>query len=140
MKYSLEHLNEKKILIFGYGRIGKKVATICKFFNMQVYVYDKFIDNSEINKEFCRDKISFEDVGEIDASTGRVITIDDVGRTSQGFNDNPNSFSSSFAAFGALKGLCCCLVSHCCHLRSYLPIGLPSLSFVPPPSAPALWL
>ena len=44
-----------------------------------------------------RDKISFEDVGEIDASTGRVITIDDVGRTSQGFNDNPNSFSSSFA-------------------------------------------
>ena len=45
-------LNEKKILIFGYGRIGKKVATICRFFNMQVYVYDKFIDNSEINKEF----------------------------------------------------------------------------------------
>ena len=45
-------LNEKKILIFGYGRIGKKVATICRFFNMQVYVYDKFIDNSEINNEF----------------------------------------------------------------------------------------
>ena len=45
-------MNEKKILIFGYGRIGKKVATICRFFNMQVYVYDKFIDNSEINNEF----------------------------------------------------------------------------------------
>ena len=44
-------LNEKKILIFGYGRIEKS-KTICRFFNMQVYVYDKFIDNSEINNEF----------------------------------------------------------------------------------------
>ena len=36
-------LNKKNILIFGYGRIGKKVADICNFFNMNVFVYDKFL-------------------------------------------------------------------------------------------------
>ena len=37
-------LTNKKILICGYGRIGKKVADICKFFNMSVFVYDKYLD------------------------------------------------------------------------------------------------
>lgn len=42
-------LTNKKILICGYGRIGKKVANICKFFNMNVFVYDKYLDLKKDN-------------------------------------------------------------------------------------------
>ena len=41
--FSSRDLNKKNILIFGYGRIGKKTAEICSFFNMNVFVYDKFL-------------------------------------------------------------------------------------------------
>ena len=41
--FNSRDLNNKNILIFGYGRIGKKVAEICNFFNMNVFVYDKFL-------------------------------------------------------------------------------------------------
>ena len=41
--FNSRDLNKKNILIFGYGRIGKKVAEICNFFNMNVFVYDKFL-------------------------------------------------------------------------------------------------
>ena len=41
--FNSRDLNKKNILIFGYGRIGKKVADICDFFNMNVFVYDKFL-------------------------------------------------------------------------------------------------
>ena len=41
--FNSRDLNKKNILIFGYGRIGKKVADICNFFNMNVFVYDKFL-------------------------------------------------------------------------------------------------
>lgn len=43
-------LNKKNILIFGYGRIGKKVADICNFFNMKVFIYDKFLNLENISK------------------------------------------------------------------------------------------
>ena len=42
--FNSRDLNKKNILIVGYGRIGKKVADICNFFNMNVFVYDKFLD------------------------------------------------------------------------------------------------
>ena len=46
-------LYEKKVLIFGFGRIGKEVAKRCHGFGMQVYVYDPFLDNSVIEKHNC---------------------------------------------------------------------------------------
>ena len=45
-------LTDKKILICGYGRIGKKVADICKFFNMSVFVYDKYLELEKDNNNF----------------------------------------------------------------------------------------
>ena len=42
--FNSRDLNKKNILIFGYGRIGKKIADICSFFNMNVFVYDKFLN------------------------------------------------------------------------------------------------
>ena len=42
--FNSKDLNKKNILIIGYGRIGKKVADICNFFNMNVFVYDKFLN------------------------------------------------------------------------------------------------
>ena len=46
-------LYEKKVLIFGFGRIGKEVAKRCHGFGMQVYVYDPFLDNSVIEEHNC---------------------------------------------------------------------------------------
>ena len=48
--FSSRDLNKKNILIFGYGRIGKKVADICNFFNMNVFVYDKFLKLENLSK------------------------------------------------------------------------------------------
>ena len=42
--FNSRDLNKKNILIVGYGRIGKKLADICNFFNMNVFVYDKFLN------------------------------------------------------------------------------------------------
>ena len=46
-------LYEKKVLIFGFGRIGKEVAKRCHGFGMKVYVYDPFLDNSVIEEHNC---------------------------------------------------------------------------------------
>ena len=48
--FNSRDLNKKNILIFGYGRIGKKVADICNFFNMNVFVYDKFLKLENLSK------------------------------------------------------------------------------------------
>ena len=55
--FNSRDLNKKNILIFGYGRIGKKTAEICSFFNMNVFVYDKFLnlENLSNNIEVVRD-------------------------------------------------------------------------------------
>ena len=45
-------LSGKKILIYGYGKIGKKVAQLCKFFNMEVSIYDKFLSLDKIPNTF----------------------------------------------------------------------------------------
>ena len=37
-------LYEKNVLIAGFGRIGKEVAKRCQGFDMNVYVYDPFLD------------------------------------------------------------------------------------------------
>ena len=46
-------LYNKKILILGFGRIGKALAKRCLGFEMQVYVYDPFVSEEEINKYNC---------------------------------------------------------------------------------------
>jgi len=43
-------LYQKKVLICGFGRIGKEVAKRCNGFDMNVYIYDPFVDDKEINK------------------------------------------------------------------------------------------
>ena len=48
--FNSRDLNKKNILIFGYGRIGKKIADICGFFNMNVFVYDKFLNLENLSK------------------------------------------------------------------------------------------
>ncbi len=46
-------LFEKKVLIFGFGRIGREVAKRCQGFDMNVYVYDPFLDDNLIKKYNC---------------------------------------------------------------------------------------
>ena len=46
-------LYKKKVLIIGFGRIGKEVAKRCLGFDMEVYVYDPFLDNDSIKKNKC---------------------------------------------------------------------------------------
>jgi len=41
-------LSNKKILIIGFGRIGKKLIKRCLGFEMQVYAYDPFVDQKTI--------------------------------------------------------------------------------------------
>ncbi len=46
-------LYKKKVLIIGFGRIGKEVAKRCLGFDMEVYVYDPFLDNEIIIRHQC---------------------------------------------------------------------------------------
>ena len=46
-------LYNKNIVIFGFGRIGKALAKRCIGFETNVYVFDPFIDISEIHKHNC---------------------------------------------------------------------------------------
>jgi D-3-phosphoglycerate dehydrogenase len=46
-------LYKKKVLIIGFGRIGKEVAKRCLGFDMEVYVYDPFLDNEIIIINQC---------------------------------------------------------------------------------------
>jgi D-3-phosphoglycerate dehydrogenase len=46
-------LYKKKVLIIGFGRIGKEVAKRCLGFDMEVYVYDPFLDSDSIKKSKC---------------------------------------------------------------------------------------
>ena len=46
-------LYKKKVLIIGFGRIGKEVAKRCLGFDMEVYVYVPFLDSDSIEKSKC---------------------------------------------------------------------------------------
>ena len=46
-------LYKKKVLIIGFGRIGKEVAKRCLGFDMEVYVYDPFLANEIIIRNQC---------------------------------------------------------------------------------------
>ena len=45
MKHTSFELFNKKILIIGFGRIGKKLIKRCLGFEMKVYVYDPYVKN-----------------------------------------------------------------------------------------------
>ena len=47
-------LYKKNVVIFGFGRIGKEVAKRCLGFDMNVYVYDPFVNKNEIEKYNCK--------------------------------------------------------------------------------------
>ena len=44
----------KKILILGFGRIGQALARRCLGFEMQVLVYDPFVDEKKIISSGCK--------------------------------------------------------------------------------------
>ena len=46
-------LYQKNVLILGFGRIGKEVAKRCKGFDSNVYVYDPFVENKDIENRNC---------------------------------------------------------------------------------------
>tara|TARA_Y100000590_G_scaffold469764_1_gene659615 strand:+ start:533 stop:1495 length:963 start_codon:yes stop_codon:yes gene_type:complete len=55
---STYELYKKNILILGFGRIGKVLQKICHGFDMNIYVYDPFISEKDINSYNCK-KIEF---------------------------------------------------------------------------------
>ena len=48
MEHKNFELSEKKILIVGFGRIGKKLIKRCLGFEMEVLVYDPFVEKKKI--------------------------------------------------------------------------------------------
>lgn len=51
-------LFQKNILIAGFGRVGKEVAKRCLAFDTNVFVYDPYVEKSDIEKKGCQ-AISF---------------------------------------------------------------------------------
>jgi D-3-phosphoglycerate dehydrogenase len=51
-EYNSFELKDKKILIIGFGRIGRKFANLCENFGMEVLIADKFINKSSIEKKY----------------------------------------------------------------------------------------
>ncbi|HIF03470.1 MAG TPA: hydroxyacid dehydrogenase, partial [Nitrospinaceae bacterium] len=54
MKHQSFELFNKKMLIVGFGRIGKQLIKRCLGFEMNIYVYDPFVDKKII--ESCGGK------------------------------------------------------------------------------------
>tara|TARA_Y100000590_G_scaffold300999_1_gene339342 strand:+ start:211 stop:1170 length:960 start_codon:yes stop_codon:yes gene_type:complete len=49
MKHNTFELSNKKILIIGFGRIGKKLIKRCLGFEMKVYVYDPYVEKKVVD-------------------------------------------------------------------------------------------
>ena len=47
-------LYKKKVLILGFGRIGQQLAKRCLGFDMEVYVYDPYVNIEFIKKNYCK--------------------------------------------------------------------------------------
>ena len=72
-------LLEKKVLIIGFGRIGKIVARRCQGFDMEVLAYDPYIDQQFIRNAGAMPVEAFRDVlGEIDFLTVHVPLNDET--------------------------------------------------------------
>ncbi|MGI9417681.1 MAG: hydroxyacid dehydrogenase [Geminicoccaceae bacterium] len=60
----------RRILIIGFGRIGREVAALCKAFRMQISVHDPFVPADAIEAAGCRPAPDFRAVlGETDVVT-----------------------------------------------------------------------
>ena len=59
--YNSFELKDKKILIIGYGRIGRKFANLCNNFGMEVLIADKFLDKSFVKEKYVFSN-NFEDL------------------------------------------------------------------------------
>ncbi len=51
----------KTVLIVGYGRIGRRVAALCRAFEMTVLVHDPLVAAAEIDAAGCRPAADFHD-------------------------------------------------------------------------------
>jgi D-3-phosphoglycerate dehydrogenase len=60
-KFSTFELNNKEILIAGFGRIGKNLIKKCRGFDMKIKVYDPFVDE-KIIKDMGGEKVDNFDV------------------------------------------------------------------------------
>lgn len=76
----------RRILIIGFGRIGKEVAKLCQAFRMQVSVFDPYVSADVVQAAGCRPVEDFRSVlGETDVLTVHMPLTDDsrhmIGRT-----------------------------------------------------------
>ncbi|MCK4663799.1 MAG: 3-phosphoglycerate dehydrogenase [Bacteroidales bacterium] len=55
-------LKGKKLGIHAYGNVGKYVAKIAKGFGMEVYAYDPFVDNADIEKDNVKPLTSVDEL------------------------------------------------------------------------------
>ena len=69
----------RRILILGFGRIGREVAKLCQAFNMKVSVFDPFVDADVIQAADCQPVGDFRAVlGDVDVLTVHMPLSDDT--------------------------------------------------------------
>jgi D-3-phosphoglycerate dehydrogenase len=69
----------RRLLIIGFGRIGKEVARLCQAFRMQISVYDPYVPADVIQAAGCRAVENVQAVlGEIDILTVHIPLSDDT--------------------------------------------------------------
>ena len=88
MKHDNIELSNKKILIIGFGRIGKKLIKRCLGFEMKVYAYDPYVDKKTIESfggikiEDLSDGLKEADIVSLSApltnETKNMITLDKI--------------------------------------------------------------
>jgi D-3-phosphoglycerate dehydrogenase / 2-oxoglutarate reductase len=59
--FSARELAGRTILIFGFGRIGRQVARLCRAFNMTVVVFDPFLTAADVEAQGCRAVADFRE-------------------------------------------------------------------------------
>jgi len=88
MKHSNFELSNKKILIVGFGRIGRKLIKRCLGFEMQVFAYDPYVDKKVIESfggikfENLNDGLKEADIISLSVpltkETNNMITLDKI--------------------------------------------------------------
>ena len=61
LRMDMSELWEKKLLIVGFGRVGTRVASRCRAFEMEILVCDPYIDQSLIRAAGCTPVADFHD-------------------------------------------------------------------------------
>lgn len=72
-------IGERRLLIVGFGRIGKEVAKLCQAFRMQISVYDPYVPGDVIQSAGCRPVADVTTVlGDTDILTVHMPLADDT--------------------------------------------------------------